>query len=147
MSAGDGFFQEAQVACQGKGTILDGDLFAIDLFDAVEQEHAGGIASGGQEARFDGGTAVVLRRHKDDGALEAGGATGQGAAAAEAGGDVQGEQGGAGAGFAFEQGEGAQGEVVLPEPGDGLFGDIGEQEARGGRLEWGAQAQDGSTCR
>ena len=73
---------------------------------------------------------MVLPGHKDDGALDARGTTGQGAAAAETGGEVQGEQGGAGAGVAFEQGEGAQGEVVLPEPGDGLRDDIGEDEAR-----------------
>ncbi len=143
MGAGDGFFQEVQVPGQGEGTILDGDFVAVDLFDGVEQKDAGGVASGGQEAGFDGAAAVVLTRHEDDGTLEAGGATGQSTTTGDAGSDMQGEQGGAGAGFAFEQGEGAQGEVVLPEPGDGLRDDSGEDEARRYLVEFGLRLRLG----
>jgi len=49
MGAGDGFFQEAQVPGEGEGTLLDGDVVAVDLFDGGEQEDAGGVASSGQE--------------------------------------------------------------------------------------------------
>ena len=86
---------------------------------------------------------MVLTRHEDDGALGAGGAPRQRAAAGDAGSDVQGEQGFAGAGFAFEQGEGAQGEIVLPEPGDGLLDDLGEHQARGDRVEFGVRLRLG----
>src|SRR5260221_3750174 len=137
MGAGDGFFQQVQVPGQGEGTIFDGDGGTIDLFDGGEQEHADVVASGSQEARFDGVGGVVLIGHEDDGPLGAGGAAGQGAASGDAGGDVQGEQGGAGAGFAFEQSEGAQREVVLPEPGDRLLDDGGEDEARSYLVEFG----------
>src|SRR5260370_34751482 len=49
MGAGDGFFQQVQVAGEGEGTLLDGDGGAVDLCDGGEQEPAGGVDASGQE--------------------------------------------------------------------------------------------------
>jgi len=80
-------------AGQGPRSILD---------EGMEEQHMGGIASSGFEARFDGIGGRVIGGEEDDGASLGGRAVGKGGAAGDAGGQGEGQEREAAAGGGVE---------------------------------------------
>jgi len=111
--------RERAGAGQGPRSILD---------EGAEEQHLGGIASGGGEARFDGVSGRVIGGEEDDGAFLGGRAVRKGGAAGDTGGQGEGQEGEAAVGGAIEQGEVTKRDAARPQPAQRFVGYVREQE-------------------
>jgi len=113
------------------------------LDEGMEEQHMGGIASGGGEAWFDGLGGRVIGSEEDDGALLGGRAIRKWGAAGDAGSQGEGQEREAATGGGIEQGEVTKGDAAGPEPGEGLAGHVREEEDSGWEGSRGASRRGG----